>query len=346
MTKKIIALLVLVLCLGFVSNKALALTISPVRVEISGNPGQIVNGQMTLINEQKVAETYYSSYLNFESQGESGTPNFVPAKDDLGIWMSTLSSVTVPPAAQKIVDFSITIPANAEPGGHFAAIFWGVTPPNSGDQVGVGAKTGMLVLLTVNGNISENGGITEFGVNNHQNFFTALPVSFYTRFTNNGSDRIKPAGDIVLKDMIGLTAAKVDGNPVQGNILPKSTRRFDSVWKGEDGATPPDQKSQGNFFDKVSYEWRNFAFGYYSANISLAYGSKNEISTAHTSFWVFPWHLTLFVIISLILLFIIFRFVAKKYNHWVIMQAENMLKMEEHKKEQEKNVKEETLNKN
>ena len=94
------------------ANKALALTITPVRLEISGDPGQTVNQQMTLINEFDTPETYYVSYANFEAQGESGTPSFVDATSDLGTWMSAPSSVTLNPKESKKISFSVNIPKN------------------------------------------------------------------------------------------------------------------------------------------------------------------------------------------------------------------------------------------
>ena len=54
-----------------------ALTISPARVEFGGNPGQTITGEYILINNKNVTKTFYSSFENFEAQGETGTPNFV-----------------------------------------------------------------------------------------------------------------------------------------------------------------------------------------------------------------------------------------------------------------------------
>lgn len=310
-------------------HKSFALTLTPIRLEINGDTGQTLSEEMTLINERDTEETYYSSYANFEAQGESGSPSFVEAKDDIGTWMSAVPSIVLPPKSSKIVQVKIAIPSNADAGGHFGAIFWGTTPPNNtGTSVSIGAKTGMLVLLRVNGDVAEKGGVLEFATQNKQTYFTSLPISFYYRFQNNGGDRIKPTGDILMKDTIGLTGAKISANPVEGNILPNQVRKFETVWQGKDGPTPLDDKSQGNFFNKVGYEWRNFAFGRYKAEMNLSYGTKNEVATAVFSFWVFPWHLTLLSIIALLIIFFGGKFLIKKYNHWVISQAEAMIKRE------------------
>lgn len=327
MHKKIIILTFVVFLFG-ISSIARALTLTPIRLEISGDPGQTVVQQMTLINEGSTVQTYYSSYANFEAQGETGTPTFVTAKDDLGTWMEVSPSLTLAPRQSKVVPIKITIPKDAGAGGHFAAIFWGTTPTVSAPGgVAIGAKTGMLVLLRVNGAVNEKGGILEFGTKNKQTFYTALPVSFYYRFQNSGGDRIKPTGNIVFKNIIGLTAAKISGNPVEGNVLPNSIRKFETIWQGKDGSIPP--KNQGNFFTKVGYEWNNFAFGRYNAELSLNYGTRNEVAMASFSFWVFPWHLTIFLIVLLVLVLFIGRAVIRRYNNWVILKAKEMIERDQ-----------------
>ena len=303
-----------------------ALTITPIRMEIAGDPGQTLSKEMTLINERDTPETYYVTYSNFESQGETGSPQFTEAKDDLGTWMTAQEKVVLAPKSSKIVQVKISIPTNADPGGHFAVIFWGTTPPSTAPgEVTIGAKTGMLVLLRVNGDVNEKGGLLEFGTKDKQKYYTALPVSFYYRFQNSGGDRIKPTGDVVIRNMIGLKTKTISGNPVQGNVLPGSIRRFETSWQGKDGGTPNEDKKQNGFLEKVSYEWRNFAFGYYKARMHITYGTKDEKAESVASFWVFPWHLTIFVLILLIILFFGIRKILRNYNHWVIKKAEEML---------------------
>ncbi len=310
------------------SNIVSALTISPPRFEISADPGETVTHDILITNESDTDEIYYVSYSNFEAQGETGTPTFVNATEGLGTWISTNESIRIPASKSELVTLKITVPKNADPGGYFAAVFWG-TSPEDGEGVSIGAKTGALVLLTVNGDIDEQGGILEFFTKNNETFFTSLPIQFYYRFQNSGDNRIKPEGDIIIKNMISLTSAKVPGNPVDGNILPKSVRKFETTWQGKDGAQEVLDKDKGGFFDNVKREWRNFAFGHYRAELTLAYGTKNEISTATYGFWVFPWHLTLFVVILAILIFVIGRWLIRRYNKWVISQAEMMLKREQ-----------------
>lgn len=139
-----------------------ALTISPVRVEISGDPGQTLHGEMELLNEQQESKTFYSSTANFEARGESGAPYFLPdANTGLASWINVQDkNVVLKAGERKTVPFTIQIPQGTEAGGYFAAIFWGTSPPQThggGQQVAVGGKLGVLILLSVTGEIKQGG---------------------------------------------------------------------------------------------------------------------------------------------------------------------------------------------
>ena len=65
-------------------------------------------------------------------------------------------------------------------------------------------------------------------------------------------------------------------------------------------------------------EWNNFAFGYYSAELNATYGAGNTLVTAHTSFWVFPWMVSLVGLIVLIIIVLILRVLVINYNKSII----------------------------
>ena len=110
----------------FFHSSASALTLSPARIEVSGDPGTTVTKDITLFNDSEtMSQTYYITYANFEAQGETGSPLFVDPTDDLGTWMTTpVSSVTLAPNETTNIPLSINIPKDAYAGGHFAVIFF------------------------------------------------------------------------------------------------------------------------------------------------------------------------------------------------------------------------------
>lgn len=296
---------------------ASALTISPARLEVSADPGETITKDFLLINEQEVDQVYYTSVENFQAQGESGTPNFIPSKEGLASWVQVAEKVTIKKGERVEVPFTITVPKDGDAGGHFAAIFLSTVPPSTqAGEVAVGAKVGMLILLRINGDLKEQGGILSFSLKDEVRFVTKLPVTFLYRFQNGGNDRINPTGEISVINSFGFETDRLNANPSVGNILPGSTRRFEVVW-GDDTPLPP----SASFFSNVGYEARNFAFGFYKAKVNLTFGSSLTANSS-TYFFVFPWHLFVVVMASLLVLFFVLRSLLKRYNRWIIKQAQ------------------------
>lgn len=310
------ALLLITGIIGFASH-ALALTISPARIELTGNPGETITGEFTLVNNQENAATFYSSTNNFESSGDTGTPSFTSGTVDLASWIQIQPQVTLAKGETVKVPFTITIPKDADAGGHFAAMFLSTNPTvPSGGQVSIGAKIGTLILLRVSGDIKEGGGVTAFGTENNQLVFTSLPVHLQYKFNNTGNDRVEPYGNVIIRDTVYLKTKTLPGNSSIGNVLPGSSRRFTVIWG--DNSTPP--PSQTDFFGSVAYETQHFALGMYTAQLSLQYGSSGR-ADASKIFFVLPWQLLIVVGIILLILFFVFGFLLKRYNRWIIAKA-------------------------
>ncbi|HNW71650.1 MAG TPA: hypothetical protein PKZ36_00450 [Candidatus Paceibacterota bacterium] len=301
-----------------------ALTVSPVRVEISGNPGQVLEEKMTLINDTKNSQTFYSSFLNFEAEGETGNPAFVESSSDLDKWMSTENSITIEPGKSVIATIKIAIPQNAEPGGHFAAVFWGTFPNNpENPAVSIGAKVGMLILLSVNGDVEEGGGLLQFSTIGNKFWYNTLPVSFMYRFKNDGGDRIKPTGKTIIRNTFFIPTDKIDANISKGNILPNSIRKFEFDWikspRAKDFIAP--EKVLSRFFDTALYQFKNFAVGLYSAKLDLTYGIQNLNTTKTVYFFVFPWQMLLCLAVILSIVLFVGSKLVKRYNRYIIQKA-------------------------
>lgn len=320
-----LVLFAVILAVGVFPRTAHALTISPVRLEISGDPGETLTQEIILINESREIETYYTSYANFEAQGESGSPAFVEPTEGLGTWMSIGDAITLNPGQQKKIPFTITIPKSADPGGNFAVIFFGTTP--NGKGVSIGAKTGVLILLSVNGDVKEQAGLVEFNLNDKKHFYKQLPVGFYYRFSNQGGDRVKPSGNIIIRSIFGWRVAKVNANPNDGNVLPGTTRKFLPEWAKRDSvvvrADEDTRNESYSFIRAVRSEWHNFAVGVFRARLVAEFGTTNqEIKSKSVYFIVFPWELLLVIIVIAIPVWMILRTLIKRYNRSIIRKAQ------------------------
>lgn len=318
----------LFLTLIFPSVSAQAATVTP-RIEVNAEAGQTVREVFKVTNEERESRTFYLSFENFQSVDESGNPSFTGGLTDLASWISGPETVTVGPGDSKEVSVSISVPTNAEPGGHFAAIFLQTDPPNTGSgQVAISSRLGSLVLLRVGGEFEQGGNILEFATNQKQRFFTSLPVTFYYRFQNTGDDHIKPLGDVQVTNTFGMTSKLLAANPVDGSVLPKSTRRIETSWidsgkplKQDVDRALPEDTGKG-FFGKAGYQLKNFAFGKYTAKLKLVYGTQELKSTnASYTFFVIPWQLILIVLVGLSIILPLLVMGVKRYNQHIIRKA-------------------------
>lgn len=304
LSKIIFGLLSFSLLLILWPNLSQALTISPLRIELSTNRGQEVEDVVKIFNETAQPLTLFVSTANFAAKGEGGEPYFISlpeGEEDLANWIEIEKGpITISSLEQKVIPFKVKVPSWAPPGGHFAAIFFSTTAPEmkGGTGVGIIGKIGALVLLRVSGDFKEEGRLVEFSLNDGKEFYEHLPVDFLIRFENTGTIHLKPMGDITIKNLLGGTAAIIEVNKIKaGNVLPESIRRFEASWK------------------------EDFAFGRYRADLVLDYGSQNNKAYAALSFWVIPWRPTLIVIVIIAIL-LTFAYVGlKRYNRWIVSRA-------------------------
>jgi hypothetical protein len=294
-----------------------ALTISPTKIEIAGDPGQTIIGEIELLNEQDEKKTFYTSFENFEPRGETGAPFFVGSGSGLATWLGTQGSIEITPGERVFIPYSITIPGDATPGGYFAAIFFGSQPPaaGAGSEVSIGGKVGTLVLLRVNGAVAEGGGVLDFSSDVDSRIFTSEPITLSYRFNNTGGDRVTPRGEIKISNAFGMHVATLNANANEGSVLPSSIRRFSTTW-----GSPIDfseDRAEPSFFDIVGHQLQNFHLGIYTADLSLSWGESTQVADAAFTFLIIPWQLMVVVIAVVVVLYLLLR----QYNRFIISRA-------------------------
>lgn len=312
MRTTVITTIALLAAFSFAAS-ASALTVSPTRIEIRGNPGQTLKGEIEIYNEQGENKTFYTSFENFESRGDTGAPYFIGAKDGLATWMTSEQKVSIASEERLKVPFEITIPQNAKPGGYFAAEFFGTEQPKSGNpgDVSIGGKVGVLILLSVNGDVEQAAGLSGFAGKGGQRFFTMLPATLEYTFNNKGGDRVVPKGDVTIKNTFRATAVKLLANEREGSVLPGSMRRFGVVW-GDDAS-----KEKLGFFAAALVQLKDFHFGWYTADLNLAWGDTPLTAAASYSFFVFPWQL----MVCAFAVFLVLKLMLSQYKKSILAAA-------------------------
>lgn len=265
------------------------ITFSPIKFDLNLDPGQTSNHQVIIDNKSDESLTYYITLADIETINENGDAVFsespLNSKYSLAGWIrAPKTQVTIEPNSSEAFSFSISVPADAEPGGHFGAVFITTTPPAKAEGTGstVITRTGPVVLVRVSGEVEESLSIES--VKTDKPVYENGPVNLEARLSNNGSVHLTPAGDIIVRNMFGSEVSRETFNSTGLSVLPGSVRRFVGKFNPE------------------------FGFGKYTVEVIASYGLKNEIVSAGTSFWIIPWKalsvagLAIVVVIMLIVL--------------------------------------------
>jgi hypothetical protein len=289
-----------------------ALEIAPPVIYLTANPGQTLKTQVFLRDISSGDLIVTGEANDFTASGEDGTPKIILNNDNnpnpysLKNWIAAPASLRLVPREVKTMAITINVPANGSPGGHYGIIRFTATPPslkNSG--VSLSTSLGALILLTVNGKVNENLNIKELSVNKGGktgSLFQSGPLNFVTRLENTGNVHEQPTGQITVTNMFGKNLATVNINLPPRNILPASTRKFTSAL---------DSSVIGN----------KKLFGRYTAKLKVTYGQDKKVVTSTTTFWVIPYKLIAGLIIALIAGFFLLRYALRRYNRYVLKQA-------------------------
>ena len=284
---------------------AVGLEVSSPIYEYTIAPGKVQQDIIKIKNVGASEQTYYPEVLDFKSDNKSGTPIFLNKGEDSGTyslakWTSvSTEAITLSPNQSTALNFNITVPTEAEPGGHYAGILFSTQPsdPSGSNQIGLASKVGSLVLVRVAGEAKEAAKITSFTADKDN--YEKAEVKFSTTVENTGNVHVQPKGVIEVKNVFGGQVAAIDVNQLSANVLPGSSRIFESSWKDP-----------------------GFKVGYYTATVTLSYGNPAQTITAQTSFWIIPWMTLLIALAVLIVLILILYFGIKKYNSWVVSRAQ------------------------
>ena len=189
-----------------------------------------------------------------------------------------------------MVPFTITVPKNAQPGGHYGAIFIssGASRPSLNGS-GLGYDVGSLIELRIAGNATEQAEIKEFSTD--KSLYQSPDVVFTASVANEGNVLLQPYGPIDVTNMFGQKVGTVVVNSQGSSIFPGAQRSFTAAWGGS-----------------------GFAFGQFTAITTLNYGdTENKTVSASTSFWVIPVIPIAAVLGSIIFFILIFVWAVKAY---------------------------------
>lgn len=263
---------------------SLTFTVTPPLFQLSLQPGEVWTSGIQVVNSNPYDMVVYAEPVLFRPTGESGRPEFVDvtyegAEQGVALDQSTLAGwITVPTAQITIpreqtytLPVAITVPDDATPGGHYAAILIGNTPPKGrpGEStISVTSSIASLIFLRIAGDVIEDGRIREFST--EQSLYEDATARFHLRFENQGNVHLQPQGDITVYNMFGKQRGYIPVNHVNGygTVLPESIREFAFTWTSDTGS---------------------WDIGRYRAEATIGYGQESKTFAQATAyFWVLP----------------------------------------------------------
>lgn len=291
-----------------------AFTMTPTMTDVAIEPGTSYVGNVDVGNDEKIAQTYYISIQKFIPKGEEGQQEFLPPSETAGLpnWISfDRASFTLKPGESKRLPYAIKVPANAAPGGYYAVTFFSNVPPGeNADHITIGSRAGMLLFVTVKGQLTEQMSLTDFALETPA-AVDRLPVSFRVTVQNEGNVHILPEGTLTIRNVFGSTVARLPLNRSRNRVLPNAKRRLALDWYNE---MP---KEGSGFWHDAGEEWKNFAIGPYQATLELSSPSVVGPSVQTVRFSIWPWRLGVLLVVGIGLLL----FLARFYKRSVIARA-------------------------
>lgn len=213
------------------------LRISPLVVEESGFPGQVLH---TALEVKNISSAYlplhvYSRDVSAKDEyGDLGLDDIQPElRAESWLHVDQTDTILTPDSTMTI-NVTTTIPVNTPPGDRSVALFLNPTTPDAAkpdSAVGVQTQVGSVFFITVKGATVEKGHISDFSVPAPH----AAQV-FTIRFLNEGNVRSKLTGLLVINDWQGHNVETI---PVEnyGSLtsLPGKQRSLSIPWASKSG---------------------------------------------------------------------------------------------------------------
>jgi len=275
--KKLAPLVLLVLFLGSPALIfAQGISVSPLNFRFEAEKGEVVEGEMMVMNSSfENSSNIEMQAEQMEPTGEDGGVSLIETREVDEDTLEVLSiahwiefeprQFSLEPREEKTVRFKISVPENATPGGHYVGVIAG-SPADTqieGGGVGVTSRVASTALLTVAGDMIKD--LSVVSLETDKGYYEYGPITFNSRFKNEGTVHIRPEAKITVTDFFGNEVDVIDVR--DATVLPGAVRRVETVWE-------PDTLWMGR----------------YEATLTGVYGEDGKsLGEVKVVFYAFPW---------------------------------------------------------
>lgn len=255
--------------------------VGPGRAEISVSPGETIVQEITVTNRISAGRTF-----KLEVEDIAGTLDGSSAVELSGSERGPYSirdyisfptnTFTLDLGERARIPVTITIPADAEPGGFYGSVLVSTDRTGESDpgapRSPVIARVGSLFFVTVRGDVEMTGQTKSIQTLDGKVWYEEGPVNLGITYENTGSVHVNPYGEVSITNMFGEEVGFVELEP--WFVLPKSLRTREITWD------------------------REFLFGRYNVTARINRGYEDQIDEVTTTFWVLPWKIVLGIFLA------------------------------------------------
>jgi len=235
----------------------------PTHFDITADPGDRLTATIYFWNGTDAELPVHMESEDIRAQDEEGhvAGEAEDAVNSLKSWVKPIQpDVVVSPKQTIALDFTIEVPANADPGSHWGGVVVRTAPVATGNGAAIQARVGTLVLLNVRGEAKRKLALDSFSM---PSFAESPPIALEVRFKNEGTVHEAPQGTIEVRNLFGGLSATAT-LPVR-NVLPGVVRKVEaSVGSG-------------------------FWLGRYTVLLHATYGDNGQELVSKRYVWVLPW---------------------------------------------------------
>jgi hypothetical protein len=202
------------------------ITATPTSVDVTLQPGSVNNGKFTIVNQGDTEYDFTVYGSPYRVSGEEYTPEFtiLPNAPNIADWFDfSISESHITPNKSVDVNYTITVPQDAQPGGYYAVAFAETELPQTASGVTLNQRVGVLFYIKVAGQQVESGRLLTW----QSSFLQKPPLISTLRLENNGSAHYSAELTVNVRDIFGKAKYTLNTNKV---VLPQTVRKITIQW--------------------------------------------------------------------------------------------------------------------
>lgn len=272
--------------------------VGPGKVELQIAPGQSKIVTISVSNRTGAAKLFKLEMEDAAGSQDPNTPVVLLGEQTGPYTMKDFISVAddsfiIEHNKRVQIPVTITLPANAEPGGLYGSLLVTTSSVEPATESGaprsaIVSRIGTLFFITIPGTVERNGQVVDFSTVPDQTFYTKGPITMGVLFENTGSMHLNPYGSLTVTNLFGEEVGFVEIEP--WFVMPKSLRLREITWD------------------------RELLLGRYAITANINRGYDDVIDTKVIHVWVLPWQFMLGLFVTIFILFILFKFVTSRFE--------------------------------